>query len=86
MSPDPDVRCVTLTRHDTFMVLACDGLWNALPEQQVRRGSHRVLVICAKQCIQQTVFVGTRHGTACDGLRNALLEQQVHVRYTARIV
>lgn len=24
-----------LTRHDTFMVLACDGLWNALPEQQV---------------------------------------------------
>ncbi|KAG2433061.1 hypothetical protein HYH02_012765 [Chlamydomonas schloesseri] len=35
VSPDPDVRCVTLTRHDTFMVLACDGLWNALPEQQV---------------------------------------------------
>ncbi|GLC61013.1 hypothetical protein PLESTB_001705900 [Pleodorina starrii] len=35
VSPDPDVRSVTLTRHDTFMVLACDGLWNALPEQQV---------------------------------------------------
>ncbi|KXZ45892.1 hypothetical protein GPECTOR_49g476 [Gonium pectorale] len=35
VSPDPDVRAVTLTRHDTFMVLACDGLWNALPEQQV---------------------------------------------------
>ncbi|GLI67580.1 hypothetical protein VaNZ11_011813 [Volvox africanus] len=35
VSPDPDIRAVTLTRHDTFMVLACDGLWNALPEQQV---------------------------------------------------
>lgn len=36
ISPEPDIRTAVLGRHDTFMVVACDGVWNSIPEQEVR--------------------------------------------------
>lgn len=31
----PDVKRVTITADDEFMILACDGIWNSLSSEQV---------------------------------------------------
>ncbi|KAK3854540.1 hypothetical protein Pcinc_038988 [Petrolisthes cinctipes] len=34
ISPLPDVRSLALTPMDTFMIVACDGIWNSLTSQE----------------------------------------------------
>lgn len=34
ISPLPDVRSMTLTPEDHFMIVACDGIWNSLSSQE----------------------------------------------------
>ena len=34
ISPHPDVKTLTLTKEDRFMVVACDGIWNSLTSQE----------------------------------------------------
>lgn len=31
----PDVKRITLTSKDEFMILACDGIWNSLSSDEV---------------------------------------------------
>lgn len=35
ISAQPDVRRITLTDDDEFMVLACDGIWNFMTSEDV---------------------------------------------------
>lgn len=35
ITPLPDVKSLTLTDEDEFMVLACDGIWNVMTSQDV---------------------------------------------------
>lgn len=35
ISPLPDVRSLTLTPKDSFVVIACDGIWNSMSSQEV---------------------------------------------------
>lgn len=34
ISPLPDVRSLALTPKDSFMIVACDGIWNSLTSQE----------------------------------------------------
>ncbi len=55
VSPWPDVRQVSLTPHDHLLLLASDGLWNALPEDKVRAAmmlSCPPLSVCLVMCKQ----------------------------------
>lgn len=31
----PDVKRITITSEDEFMILACDGIWNSLSSEEV---------------------------------------------------
>ena len=36
ISPQPDIRQITIDpEHDTWMILACDGIWNSMSSQEV---------------------------------------------------
>ena len=36
ISPQPDIRKVTIDpEHDSWMILACDGIWNSMSSQEV---------------------------------------------------
>lgn len=35
ISAQPDIKKITITDEDEFMILACDGIWNSLNSQQV---------------------------------------------------
>lgn len=37
ITADPDLKTLDLTPDDEFIVLACDGVWNSLSSQEVRR-------------------------------------------------
>ena len=46
ITAEPDVRSVELTAEDRFLLLACDGVWDVMSNQQVRpRGAS-----CAAHC------------------------------------
>ena len=34
ISPMPDVKTLELTPEDSFMIIACDGIWNSLSSQE----------------------------------------------------
>lgn len=50
----PDVKRVTLTPKDEFMILACDGIWNSLSSEEVvefvrtriKKGESKMSAIC----------------------------------------
>lgn len=50
----PDVKRITITPEDEFMVLACDGIWNSLSSEEVvefvrnriHRGETKMSTIC----------------------------------------
>lgn len=54
ISPSPDIKRITLSPDDEFMILACDGIWNSLTSQQVvdfvcerlRKGITKMSTIC----------------------------------------
>lgn len=54
ISPVPDIKRITITPDDEFMILACDGIWNSLTSQQVvdfvgerlRKGITKMSTIC----------------------------------------
>lgn len=35
ISPLPDVKHITITPEDEFMIIACDGIWNFMSSQEV---------------------------------------------------
>ena len=37
ITADPELKTLDLTPEDEFIVLACDGVWNSLSSQEVRR-------------------------------------------------
>ena len=37
ITAEPDVCSVQLRREDSFLLLACDGVWDVLSNQEVRR-------------------------------------------------
>lgn len=50
----PDVKRVSLTPKDEFMILACDGIWNSLSSDEVvefvrsriQKGEEKMSAIC----------------------------------------
>ena len=34
ISPLPDIKTLTLTPEDKFMIVACDGIWNSLTSKE----------------------------------------------------
>lgn len=58
----PDIKKVTLTDEDEFMILACDGIWNFLTSQTVvefistrlKEGREKISEICEEV---QDIFI-----------------------------
>lgn len=54
----PDIRSLTLTSDDEFMVIACDGIWNSMNNQKVvdfvgprlKEGKQKLSEICEEVC------------------------------------
>lgn len=55
----PDIKTLTVTNDDEFMVLACDGIWNSMKNQEVidfirprvKEGGKKLSEICEEVCI-----------------------------------
>ena len=41
ITADPELKTLDLTPEDEFIVLACDGVWNSLSSQEVRKERDR---------------------------------------------
>ena len=61
ISPVPDVRTLRIDpATDSFMVLACDGIWNSMSSQEVvdfvgeriAKSPHKISSICEEVCTQ----------------------------------
>lgn len=56
----PDIKRVTLSPKDEFMILACDGIWNSLSSEEVvefvrtriQKGETKMSAICEEVSIQ----------------------------------
>lgn len=54
----PDVKRVSLSPNDEFMILACDGIWNSLSSEEVvefvrtriQKGESKMSAICEEVC------------------------------------
>lgn len=55
----PDIKKITLTSKDEFMIIACDGIWNSLTSEAVvefikdklKSGTEKMSEICEKVCL-----------------------------------
>ncbi len=56
ITAQPDVRSVELTPQDRFLLLACDGVWDVLNNQQVKLPS---------SCVRPTLPVSLMVGVTC---------------------
>lgn len=60
----PDVKRITLTPKDEFMILACDGIWNSLSSEEVvsyvrtriQKGETKMSAICEEVSDYKCVF------------------------------
>ena len=59
ISPVPDVRTLRIDpATDSFMILACDGIWNSMSSQEVvdfvgeriTKSPHKISSICEEVC------------------------------------
>lgn len=63
ISPLPDIQTLKLTPEDSFMVIACDGIWNSMSSQQVcdfvneRLDSHEKLSTIAEEVCLLITFI-----------------------------
>ncbi|KAB7507124.1 putative protein phosphatase [Armadillidium nasatum] len=75
ISPLPDIQTLKLTPEDSFMVIACDGIWNSMSSQQVcdfineRLDSHKKLSTIAEEMFDHCLSPDAHgDGTGCDNM------------------
>ncbi|TKR77000.1 hypothetical protein L596_018053 [Steinernema carpocapsae] len=71
----PDVKIETLTEDDTFLVVACDGIWNSMSSQQVINfvkerldNGGELRFICEEICRHCLAEDTEGDGTGCDNI------------------
>ncbi|KAI1721516.1 protein phosphatase 2C domain-containing protein [Ditylenchus destructor] len=76
----PDILEIELTDKDTWLIVACDGIWNSMSSQEVvdfvneRRDSKSLKVIGAELCDHCCAPDTSGDGTGCDNMTVQLIE------------
>lgn len=74
LSAEPELKLITLTKDDEFLVIASDGFWdvfrseNAIQFARRRLQEHNDVKLCCKEMVEEAIKRGAMDGLTMDNL------------------
>lgn len=80
ISAFPDIKKITLTAEDNFLVMGCDGVWEILNDDEIakiikdRSATEKKMSRVAEQFLDKCLAPDTSQGVGCDNMSSIILK------------